>query len=162
MRRGFVEIDDDGYEEAEPWRASLSSFDSPSFDESKTTADSAERHPALELAERFLLTVMDLSENDSTQNTFFSTVMRSATDMIGGLAQATGDPLEDRHCRALAISQLKRSLSGLAFARGALFGLRSDEAIDSETAKQLHEQLETILPMIHELTEQAWDEAEFS
>ena len=118
------------------------------------------RHRACELAEQFLLTVMELANSDQTSNSFYSTVVRSATEMVGGLAQATAGLSEDQSSCALAISQLKRSLSGHAFARGALFGLCSDDAIDSETAALLQNQLAEILKLIHDLIEQAWIESE--
>lgn len=117
---------------------------------------------ACKLAEQFLLTVMDLANNDATSNSFFSTVVRSATDIAGGLAQATCQPVKDRSGRALAISQLKRSLAGHAFARGAVFGLLSDDAIDATTSALLQNQLAGILKLIHDLTEHAWDESEFA
>ncbi len=150
--------------EAPSNEAPSSPLESSSFDESSLamSADTDEPHPVLELAEQFLVTVMELAEADTTSSAFFTTIVRSATDMVGGLAQATCEPWEGRYSRALAITQLKRSLSGHAFARGAIFGLRSDKAINKVTSDELHEQLETILAMIHELTEQAWDSPEFS
>ena len=77
-------------------------------------------------------------------------------DMVGGLVQATSDSLDDNLHKALAITQLKRALSGHAFARGAIFGLRSEEAINHDQFEEFHRQLESILISIHELAEAAW------
>jgi hypothetical protein len=83
--------------------------------------------------------------------------------MLGGIVQATCDEGdiedgdgEDHLARAWAISQLKRALSGLAYARGAVFGLRSEEIISDSLARELFEQLESILATIHELSAKAW------
>jgi len=163
-RRGKRGEDESASNEGTSSEGTSSLLDLSSFDEAwlEETAETDERHPALELAEQFLATVMELAEADTTSSAFFTIIVRSASDMVGGLAQATCEPWEGRYSRALAITQLKRSLSGHAFARGAIFGLRSDKAIDKAISDQLHDQLQTILSMIHELTEQAWDEPEFS
>lgn len=77
--------------------------------------------------------------------------------MVGGLAQATCRDFDDITHRVLAITQLKRALSGHAFARGALFGLHSEEAITKKTSDRLHDQLEGLLDIIHEQSAAAWD-----
>ena len=61
----------------------------------------------------------------------------------------------DRIDRAIAITQLKRALTGHAFAQGAVFGLRSANAINRETSTQLHDQLAALLVAIHELSSAA-------
>lgn len=117
-----------------------------------------EPHPAVTQAQEFLLRCMDLAEQHPSQRGFATTLTRGAMDIVGGLVQATSDDLDDRmHC-ALAITQLKRALSGHAYARGAVFGLASENAISYEVAAQLHEQLESILHSLHELKSDAWDE----
>jgi hypothetical protein len=117
-----------------------------------------EPHPAVAQAQEFLLRIMGLTEQHPSQSGFATTLTRGAMDIVGGLVQATSDDLDDRmHC-ALAITQLKRALSGHAYARGAVFGLASENAIAPEVAAQLHEQLESILYSLHELMSDAWDE----
>ena len=80
---------------------------------------------------------------------------------MGGLAQATDGEFDSRIDRAIAITQLKRALTGHAFAQGAVFGLRSANAINQETSTQLHDQLAALLAQIHELSSAAWDEHGF-
>lgn len=58
--------------------------------------------------------------------------------------------------RNWTISQLKRALSGHAYARGALFGLRSEGIICNEKSNELFQRLELILANIHELSAKAW------
>jgi hypothetical protein len=84
-------------------------------------------------------------------------------DIVGGLVQATCEDPEDpddRIHRALNITQLKRALSGHAYARGAIFGLHSDKAITKDQSDSLHNQLESLLDRIHALSEAAWMEKE--
>jgi hypothetical protein len=66
--------------------------------------------------------------------------------------------LDTRTDRALAITQLKRALTGHAFARGAIFALRSSGGISDETSQRLDEHLTAILSSIHQLSSDAWDE----
>lgn len=136
----------------EPWRQSL-----PKPFEETSELDHRETHPSVSLAENFLMGILDLPNDGASHNSFHSIAARGAMDIVGGLVQATAGPYEDRVGRALAITQLKRSLTGHAFARGAVFGLRSAEAISKQTSDQLHVQLAKILETIHELTEAAWD-----
>lgn len=81
--------------------------------------------------------------------------------MLGGLVQATASEFDSRIDRAIAITQLKRAIIGHAFARGAVFGLRSANAISEETSTPLHDQLAALLVTIHELSAAAWDETGF-
>jgi hypothetical protein len=78
--------------------------------------------------------------------------------MMSGLVHATSGDLDDRMDRALSISQLKRALNGHGFARGALFGLRSEGTITEVQFDSLHAVLESILSYIHSLAERAWCE----
>jgi uncharacterized protein (DUF2236 family) len=64
--------------------------------------------------------------------------------------------LDDVTSRSLAITQLKRALTGHAYARGAVFGLRAEEAITQVQSTELHAQLKSLLDKIHELAESAW------
>ena len=62
---------------------------------------------------------------------------------MGGLAQAVSERDEDIDDYGLRVVQVKRSLRGLAFARGAMFPLRS--AVPDEKWKEIYgtvEQLE--------------------
>lgn len=125
------------------------------FDES-TEQLFGEGHPAVQQAHAFLLRVMDLANDDSNSSSFIAVLTRGSMDMVGGLVQATCVELDDMTLRALAITQLKRALTGHAFARGAVFGLRSEEAITQEQSAQLHDNLKTLLTTIHALAEEAW------
>jgi hypothetical protein len=53
------------------------------------------------------------------------TLFQGAGDAMGGLAQALGRRDDDGEDYGLCVVQLKRALRGAAFARGALFPLRS-------------------------------------
>lgn len=117
-------------------------------------------HPAVPQAQAFLLRVMELPQDQSKQSSFHSVLGRASMNIVGGLVQATGGGL-DRDSgsstdRALAITQLKRAITGHAYARGAVFGLRSEEAISEEQSNRFHDDLESLQIIIHELMEQAW------
>ncbi len=120
-----------------------------------------EPHPAVARAQEFLLRIIGLAKQLSYQRGFATTLTRGAMDIVGGLVQATSDDLDNRMHRSLAITQLKRALSGLAYARGAVFGLTSEKAITQEVAAQLHEQLDFILDSLHELMSDAWSEPQW-
>lgn len=124
-------------------------------------ADFNQNHPVAKSAQEFLIRVMDFQNQQADSGGFASTLMRGAMEMMGGLAQATGHRLDDRSSRALAITQLKRALSGHAYARGAVFGHSSENAIAKEISDDLHEQLETIVASIHELLRDAWREVDW-
>ena len=113
-------------------------------------------HPAVEQVKEFLDEIMQFEEDDFGPSSFISVLIRSSLEMFGGLVQATCDEDDDQGGRAWTISQLKRALSGHAYARGALFGLKSEQIISEEQAGELFEQLEKILAFIHELSAKAW------
>lgn len=140
----------------EPW---LESVPPHPFDEAREQAR-REQHPAVERAQVFLMTAMDIVNNDSSKSSFLSVLARASMDIVGGLVQATSDDLDDNIHRALAITQLKRALSGHAYARGAIFGLRGEEAITQEQSEEFHRQLESLLTTIHQLTETAWSQSD--
>jgi len=147
----------DAPQDIEPWQESLPS---PSF----AAADELQHritHPAVILAQEFLMQLMNLDSAQSTHDSFLSVACRGAGDIMGGLAQATDGEFDSRIDRAIAITQLKRALTGHAFAQGAVFGLRSANAINQETSTQLHDQLAALLVAIHELSSAAWDEKGF-
>ena len=147
----------DTHQDVEPWQESLPS---PSF----AAADDLQQrntHPAVIQAREFLIQIMNLKPAHSTHDSFLSVACRGASDIMGGLAQATDGDFDSRIDRALAISQLKRALTGHAFALGAVIGLRSADAISHETATQLHSQLAALLVVIHKLLASAWNENGF-
>lgn len=137
---------------SEPWMESLPSH---SFGEANENLIPDE-HPAIVQAQAFLIHVMNLEQDDSSPSSYISVLARAGMDIVGGLAQATNGELDDNISRALTITQLKRALSGHAYARGAIFGLRSEGAITKDQSDQLHEHLQSLLSTIHELAEKAW------
>lgn len=141
----------------EAWRQSLPADPLEDADD----WDSREDHPAVERAQRFLSDIMDLAEADRSPGDFASIACRGAMDIVGGLVQATSGDLDSRTDRALAITQLKRALTGHAFARGAIFALRSSGGISDEASHRLDEHLAAILSSIHQLSSDAWDEPAF-
>ncbi|QDV85027.1 hypothetical protein [Planctomycetes bacterium TBK1r] len=120
-----------------------------------------QKHPAVIKAETLLMQFMDLPADNASPGSFPSIACRGAMDLLGGLAQATHGRLEGRIDRALAISQLKRALSGHAFAQGAVLGLRNEGKISDDQSAGLHELLRSILKSIHVLLHDAWDEPDF-
>ena len=70
------------------------------------------------------------------------TLYQGAGDAMGGLAQALSDRDHDAEDYGLRIVQLKRALRGAAFARGALFPLRS-----TMSAEQFDELFRTLEQM---------------
>jgi len=141
----------------EAWRQSLPANPLDDNDDS----DSRDDHPAVERAQRFLSDIMDLAEADRSPGDFASLACRGAMDIVGGLVQATSDDFDTRTGRALAITQLKRALAGHAFARGAIFALRSSGSISDETSQRLDDHLAAILNSIHQLSSDAWGEPAF-
>ncbi|TWT94503.1 hypothetical protein [Stieleria varia] len=136
----------------EPWSESLPQHP---FD-SDGGLERGETHAAVEQAQAFLSTAIDLVDRASTRSSFASILTRASMDIVGGLVQATSDGMDNNLDRALAITQLKRALTGHAYARGALFGLRREEVITTAHSQELHQQLKPILTTIHELMEAAW------
>jgi hypothetical protein len=116
----------------EPWRGDEPLPFGESFagkeekDGDRFEAEEEERHPLLQSA-MDLLVRLDLLFGD-TEPRFgptLSTLYQGAGDAMGGLAQALGDPDQAPDDYGLCVVQLKRVLRGAAFARGALFPLRS-------------------------------------
>ena len=138
----------------EPWRASLA--ETP-LDESVRQSE-RDRHPTVLAAQKFMIQLMELEKHDLNPSSFFRIACQGAGDMVGGLVQATCDEMESRIDRALSITQLKRALTGHAYARGAIFGLSDCNAIDRPTADNLHAQLKSLLESIHKLMAEAWNE----
>jgi hypothetical protein len=118
--------------------------------------DTAREHSSVEQAQSLLIATFELANNDSEKSSFRNILTRACMDIMGGLVQATSLDLDDITSRALAMTQLKRALTGHAYARGAVFGLRAEEAITQEQSTELRAQLEAILVKIHKLAESAW------
>ncbi len=154
-----IEADNDE-SSSEAWRESLPnhSFVEADADHEIEASEQQLPHPAILQAQRFLYDVTSIESTDQLAESFLSAGGRAAGDIVGGLVQATCCDLSTRIDRALAITQLKRALSGHAFARGAIFGLSSANATSKESSDQLHQLLAEILESIHELMAAAWNE----
>jgi hypothetical protein len=136
----------------EPW---LHSLPSHPFDTASEHADCKD-HASVEQAQSLLMAAIELANDDSQKSSFINVLMRACMDIMGGLVQATCLDLDDITSRALAITQIKRALTGHAYAQGAVFGLRAEEAITQEQSAELCAQLGALLATIHELAEVAW------
>jgi hypothetical protein len=85
-----------------------------------------ERDPLLQKAIDLLLRLDTLfPDADPRSVPALGTLFQGAGDVMGGLAQALSDRGDDDDLYGLRVAQLKRALRGAAFARGALFPLRS-------------------------------------
>jgi hypothetical protein len=85
-----------------------------------------ERHPLLQHATDLLLRFgAHFCDVEPRFASSLSTLYRGASDAMGGLAQALSPRDDDAEDYGLCVVQLKRALRGAAFARGALFPLRS-------------------------------------
>jgi hypothetical protein len=88
--------------------------------------EEAERHPllqqAMDLFVRFDTLFRDAGPRFASS---LNTLSQGAGDAMGGLAQALSRRDDDIEDYGLCVVQLKRALRGVAFARGALFPLRS-------------------------------------
>jgi hypothetical protein len=139
-------------EPTEPW---LHSLPCHPFDTANEPSD-CKNNATVEQAQSLLLAAIELANNDSKQSSFAMVLTRACMDIMGGLVQATCFDLDDVASRALAITQLKRALTGHAYARGAVFGLRAEQAITQVQSTELHARLKALLAKIHELAESAW------
>ncbi len=96
--------------------------------EDQLEIEKRERHPLLERAMN-LLTSLDsyFPEENPRSAAALGTLYQGAGDTMGGLAQALSarDRNRDADLYGLRVVQFKRALRGAAFARGALFPLRS-------------------------------------
>jgi hypothetical protein len=95
-------------------------------DRDRFEVEEEERHPLLQRAMDFLVR-LDLlfGDKDPRSGPALSTLYQGAGDAMGGLAQALGARDDDGEDHGLCVVQLKRALRGAAFARGALFPLRT-------------------------------------
>ncbi len=95
------------------------------FDESDDDLP-AERHPLLQKATDFYVGLDKLlPEDDPPLAPLVRTLYQGAGEMVGGLAQALSRAEAGAVDPGLRLVQLKRALRGVAFARGAVFPLRS-------------------------------------
>lgn len=139
-------------QDQEPWLESLASH--PFDEDSRQTL--RDNHPAVAQAETFLVDAMELQNDQSDTLSYISVLIRASLDMLGGIVQATSDDFSGITHRALAITQLKRALTGHAYARGAIFGLHSEGKITKEQATEFRNQLESLSTTIQNLSEDAW------
>ncbi len=139
-------------EPIEPW---LHSLPCHPFDAANEPSD-CKNNATVEQAQSLLMAAIELANNDSKKSSFATVLTRACMDIMGGLVQATCLDWDDVTSRALAITQLKRALTGHAYARGAVFGLRAEQAITQVQSTELHARLKALLAKIHELAESAW------
>ena len=146
-------LDDETERLDEPWRDdgpppfSESLVDeNASFGEAaddSIAADVEERHPLLQRAMDLLEHLHSLFRDmDLRLAPSLGLLYQGAGDAMGGLAQALSHREHDADDNGLRIVQLKRALRGAAFARGALFPLRS-----TFSAEQFDELFRTLQQM---------------
>ena len=112
------------------------------FDESDEDTP-VERHPLLQKATDFYVGLDKLfPEGDPPLAPLVRTLYQGAGEAVGGLAQALSNPDEDALDQGLRLVQLKRALRGVAFARGAVFPLRS--TLGKEQSDKLFATLEEL------------------
>jgi hypothetical protein len=113
-------------------------------DEGGFTADEDERHPLLQQAmDLFVRLDTIFPDEDPRIARSLGTLYQGVGDAMGGLAQALSsrdDDEDEADDFGLSVVQLKRALRGAAFARGALFPLRS--ALSKEQFDDLYQTLE--------------------
>jgi hypothetical protein len=98
----------------------------PVADGDESEAKEEERHPLLQRAMDLLVRLDTLFRDRAPRSApALGTLFQGAGDAMGGLAQALGLRDDDGEDYGLCVVQLKRALRGAAFARGALFPLRS-------------------------------------
>jgi hypothetical protein len=90
-------------------------------------AEAEKCHPLLQRAMDLLVRFHSLfGDADPRWAPALGTLYQGAGDAMGGLAQALSHRDHDAEAYGLRVVQLKRALRGAAFARGALFPLRSN------------------------------------
>jgi hypothetical protein len=112
-------------------------------DDDSFAAEEETRHPLLQRAMDLLVGLDSIFPDEGAQSApSLRTLYQGAGDLMGGLAQALGHRDHDTEAFGLCVVQLKRALRGAAFARGALFPLRS-----SMSAEQFDELFRTLKQM---------------
>jgi hypothetical protein len=105
-------------------------------DDDSIEPEQEERHPLLQKAMDLLERLFALfRDEDRRLAPALGTLYQGAGDAMGGLAQALSYRDPDAEDYGLRVVQLKRALRGAAFARGALFPLRS--ALSAEQFDEL-------------------------
>ena len=137
--------------EAEDWQSGPDEF-ATDFDE-ELAEDERRDHPLLRRGtDLWLKLTKQFADTDAAHEQTLRTLFRGLGDLVGGLAQATSrifeeddydefSPLEKIQF-GLTVTQLKRSLRGIAFARGALCNLRT--VVEPADAAQIHDELEKL------------------
>jgi hypothetical protein len=106
-------------------------------------AEDDKRHPLLQQAMDLMVRLATfLPDEDPRFAHSLRTLYEGVGDAMGGLAQGLSDPDDDALHFGLRIVQLKRALRGAAFARGALFPLRT-----AMSAEQFDELFRTLQQM---------------
>jgi hypothetical protein len=144
----------DDFEADDVWHSGLPD---ESFDEGGSDDDSfadMQRHPLQQQATGLLMKFYDLAKQNDERSPNFDLLMRSASEITGGLAQVL--PLApayeiDETEVGLGLVQLKRALRGAAFVRGALFLLRADELVRDEDFRNSMDECDSISEQIVEL-----------
>jgi hypothetical protein len=157
-------------EAAEPWRAGLAEdaaedsdwahedeLEDGDFLGENETGDKLFgkmlRHPLQRRATDLLMKCYGLAERLDKHSQSIDILMRNCMEITGGLAQAltTRIALEDETTDAgLNLVQLKRSLRGAAFVRGALFMLRGEKEIEEGLFKEFMDEIDAISEQIVE------------
>ena len=149
-------IPNEASEPSEPW---LASIDPMSFQEHESELDDeAVQHPAVIQVQSCLVEVFELGERLQNQSPFARIAANGLMDTMGGLVQATSIPGNDLAMRAYGIAQLRRALKGLAYFRGAVFGLSSAKFIERELLESWLDSHDQLIGVVQELLAKAWDE----
>ena len=149
------QFDDESLEES--WEESFEDMDFVEQVDEETR--NIVEHPAVICAENCLTELAMMGDKAAKQSAFYRIATDGLLNVMGGLVQATSLPQSERGDRAYAIVQLRRALKGLAYFRGAIFGLRVDGWIDVEAAESFHRDHHFLLESTHGLLGQAWDES---
>ena len=136
------------YDEAESFDESFES--EPDKSNSGRSDDQRDPFGAREAHHPLLQRAMDLLHElhtqfkgaDASLEPSLRTLFQGAGDAMGGLAQAISEREFDIDDYGLRVVQVKRSLRGLAFARGALFPLRS--AVAKEKWDEIYDAVERL------------------
>lgn len=115
-------------------------------------------HPIIQTAQSLLVRLMGLEDHSAMPNSFLRTACNGLMEMLGGIVQAASLPRIHRGDRAYAIVQLHRALKGLAFYRGAVFGLLSTKMIDEEFGDELLKKHGVFLTETHQMLSELWEE----
>ncbi len=146
---------DEAWTEADAWKQDADGAVAESDEDfaGELEADERRDRPLLRRATELWHSMTDQFENaDAQHEPQLRTLFRGLGDLVGGLAQSTSRAFEEQEDDAfsrmdeihfgLTVTQLKRSLRGIAFARGALCNLRG--IIDPSDADRFHSTLKNL------------------